>query len=188
VAFVSCLLAVYIGFNWLPTLLSSNGLSISAASRGLAAFNLGGVLAALAGAALIVPFGSKRTMLTMAAIAVGGAIALMAMSIHAEETVAVVAAIGVMGGAINGVQTLLYALGAHVYPTAVRATGVGSASAVGRFGAIASVFVGTWALAAGDHRTFFLVVAAAMTSTFIALACLRKHVPPLKQSSPEVSS
>lgn len=187
VTFFSCLIAVYIGFNWLPTLLTANGLSIGAASRGLAAFNVGGVLAALLGAALIAPFGSKRIMLSMAAIALAGAMILMVMPIRAEAVVPVVLALGVMGGAINGVQTLLYALAAHVYPTAVRATGVGSASAVGRFGAIASVFVGTWALAA-SHRAFFIVIGVAMTSTFIALACLREHVPSSKQPSPGVSS
>ena len=42
------------------------------------------------------------------------------------------------GGLINGVQTLMYGLATHVYPAAIRATGVGTAVAVGRVGGIGS--------------------------------------------------
>lgn len=177
VAFFSCLLAVYTGFNWLPSLLTGQGASVSTASRALAAFNLGGVVAAIVGALLIVPFGSKRALLTMAGIAVAGASVLVAMPLGSADAALVVALIGVIGGAINGVQTILYGLAAHVYTTEVRATGVGTASAIGRFGAIASVFVGAWAIDVGGSAAYFLVIVAAMTGTFVALAVLPNHIP-----------
>jgi AAHS family 4-hydroxybenzoate transporter-like MFS transporter len=49
-AFFSCLLAVYLGFNWVPSMLTGAGLSPTVGSAGLTAFNLGGVAGAIAGA------------------------------------------------------------------------------------------------------------------------------------------
>ena len=57
--------------------------------------------------------------------------------------------LGITGAAINAIQTTLYALAAHVYPTAVRATGVGTAVAFGRIGGVMSSYAGEWALGAG---------------------------------------
>jgi AAHS family 4-hydroxybenzoate transporter-like MFS transporter len=47
-AFFSCLLAVYLGFNWIPSMLAGSGLGFGIVSNGLAAFNLGGVAGAIA--------------------------------------------------------------------------------------------------------------------------------------------
>jgi AAHS family 4-hydroxybenzoate transporter-like MFS transporter len=183
VAFFSCLLAVYTGFNWLPSLLTGQGASVSTAGRALAAFNLGGVVVAVGGTLLITPFGSRRTLLTMAAIAVAGALVLAATPLGSAEAVLVVALLGVMGGAINGIQVILYGVAAHVYATEVRATGVGSASGIGRFGAIASVFVGAWAIEGGGSVAYFVVIGTAMASTLIALAILPNHIPALARSA-----
>jgi AAHS family 4-hydroxybenzoate transporter-like MFS transporter len=179
VAFFSCLLAVYSGFNWLPSLLTGQGASVSTAGRALAAFNLGGVVVAICGALLITPFGSKRALLTMAAVAVVGGSVLVVMPLGSAEAAIVIVLIGLVGGAINGVQTILYGLAAHVYATDNRATGVGAASAVGRFGAIASVFVGAWAIDVGGSPAYFLVIVFAMATTLISLAILPRHIPAL---------
>ena len=40
----------------------------------------------------------------------------------------------------------MYTLAAHVYPTAIRASGVGTAVAFGRLGAILVGYAGPWAL------------------------------------------
>jgi AAHS family 4-hydroxybenzoate transporter-like MFS transporter len=81
------------------------------------------------------------------------------------------------GGLINGVQTTMYALAAHVYPSVVRATGVGTAVAFGRSGAILTGFVGTWVIGLGGSTAFFAVMAAFMVLTFVALAVVGRHVP-----------
>jgi AAHS family 4-hydroxybenzoate transporter-like MFS transporter len=75
------------------------------------------------------------------------------------------------------VQTTMYALAAHVYPTAMRATGVGTAVAIGRVGAILSGYAGPWALEYGGSAAFFATMAAAVAVTWIALASVRRHVP-----------
>ena len=45
------------------------------------------------------------------------------------------------GGLLNAVQTTMYALAAHVFPTEIRSTGVGFAVAVGRVGNVLAATV-----------------------------------------------
>ena len=176
-AFFSCLLAVYTAFNWIPSLLSDAGLGIAVASNGMAAFNLGGVAGAILGGMMISRFGSRSTMLGMSAGAIGGALVLAVMPIAVSSgALPIIVMLGYTGGLINAVQTTMYALAAHVYPTMVRATGVGTAAAVGRTGAVISTYAGSWALDAGGSHAFFVLMAAAMTSVLFCLALVRRHV------------
>ena len=71
----------------------------------------------------------------------------------------------------------MYALAAQMYPTEIRATGVGTAASIGRSGAIVSTYLGAWALDAGGPRSFFLVVGLAMVAAGSALAVIRRHIP-----------
>ena len=177
-AFVFCMLAVYTGFNWVPSMLTGAGLQVAVASAGLAAFNLGGVAGAIGGALVMARLGSKATIVGMAAAAVTGALAMAMMRITgAAGAVPIVVMLGVTGGLINAVQTTMYALAAHVYPTPVRATGVGSAAAVGRTGAILSTYAGAWALESGGTRLFFVLIAGAMSLSAASLALVRRHIP-----------
>jgi MFS transporter, AAHS family, 4-hydroxybenzoate transporter len=177
-AFFSCLLAVYLGFSWLPTILTGAGLGAAVASAGITVFNLGGVLGAVAGGMLITRFGSRATMLVMTAGAIAGAVVLSRMEISPQSGVTdVLGMLAVTGGLINAVQTTMYALAAHVYPTAMRATGVGTAVSIGRAGAILSGYAGPWALEYRGSASFFAVMAAALCVTFLSLALVRRHVP-----------
>ena len=82
----------------------------------------------------------------------------------------------ITGGLINAIQTTMYALATNVYPSAVRATGVGAATAVGRTGAIISGYAGPWALSFHASASYFALIAAAMTVCFVALASVKRHV------------
>jgi AAHS family 4-hydroxybenzoate transporter-like MFS transporter len=177
-AFLSCMLAVYLAFSWLPSILASAGLGAAAASSSLTAFNLGGVIGAIACGALMTRFGSKVTMLTAAGGAIASAMALGVTPITEQTSVvAILALLTVTGGLINAVQTALYALAAHVYPTTLRARGVGAAAAVGRTGAILSGYAGPWALELGGSAAFFVIMAGAMSLALLGLALVRRHVP-----------
>ena len=126
-------------------------------------------------------------MLGMAAGAIAGALVMSTMRMAGNgSAVPIVLMLGITGGLINAVQTTMYALAAHVYPTPVRATGVGSASAIGRFGAVLSTYAGAWALEAGGTRTFFVLIAGAMTAALASLALVGRHIPrlPIPGSSP----
>jgi AAHS family 4-hydroxybenzoate transporter-like MFS transporter len=166
-----------LGFSWLPSIIAGAGLGPALASTGITVFNLGGVVGALSGGVLITRFGSRSTMLTMAAGAVVGAIALSRMPLHAgTDVVRLLAMLAFTGGLINAVQTTMYALAAHVYPTSMRSTGVGAASAFGRIGAVLSGYAGPWALAYAGAASFFGLMGAAVFVTLIALACVRRHI------------
>ena len=184
-AFFFCLLAVYLGFNWVPSLLNAAGMSPTAGSVGITAFNLGGVVGALGGALAFPRFGSRVTMLTMAGGAVLGALGLRLMPLTASSAVTpIILMLGVTGGLINAVQTTMYALAAQMYPTTVRATGVGAAAAIGRGGAIASTYAGAWALERGGSSSFFTLIATAMVVALISLALVRRHIPGAFTRSP----
>ena len=177
-AFFFGLLAVYTAFNWVPSMMTGAGLDISVATNGLAAFNLGGVAGAVTGGLLIARVGSRPTMLTMTVGAILGAIGLALTPLNASSPHApIIALLGFTGALINGVQTTMYALAAHVYPTSIRATGVGTAVAVGRAGGVVSSYIGAWALEAGGSAAFFSTIGGAMFVTFCSLAAVKKHVP-----------
>ena len=95
----------------------------------------------------------------------------------AASLLAIMVMLTLTGAMINGVQTTMYALAAHVYPTAVRATGVGTAVAFGRIGAVMTGFIGSWAADYGGTHAFFLVVAGMLVVTFVSLAAIGRHVP-----------
>jgi AAHS family 4-hydroxybenzoate transporter-like MFS transporter len=177
-AFFSCLLAVYLGFSWLTALLTGAGFDAATANTGITAFNLGGVVGALVGGVAIARLGSRVSMLTMSAGAIAGAITLSLIDISPAHGLGLLMALlAITGGLINGVQTTMYALAAHVYPSVVRATGVGTAVAFGRSGAILTGYIGTWAIGFGGSSAIFAVVATFMITTFIALAVVQRHVP-----------
>jgi len=176
-SFFFCLLSVYVGINWVPSMLAGAGFDVGVASNGLAAFNLGGVAGATVGALVMRRAGSRVTMLAMTAGAVAGAVVMAVVPLGAQPTLVVLALLAWTGGLINAVQTTMYALAAHVYPTAIRATGVGTAVAVGRLGGVLSTYAGSWALDAGGPSQLFALLAVTMTVVLVALASVRRHIP-----------
>src|SRR4029079_89854 len=106
-----------------------------------------------------------------------GAAVLATMAIGPQSAIAVFSMLAWTGGLINAVQTTMYALAAHVYPTSIRATGVGTAVGFGRIGGVLAPWVGSTALETGGAATFFGLTAVPMTATFVALAAVRRHIP-----------
>jgi MFS transporter, AAHS family, 4-hydroxybenzoate transporter len=177
-SFMSCLLAVYLGFSWLPSVLTAGGFAPAVASNGITAFNLGGVVGAIAGGLAFSRVGSRAAMLAMAAGAIAGAIALSLMTIEAGMArLPLFALLTLTGGLINAVQTTMYALATHVYPSAIRATGTGVAIAIGRLGAVLSGYAGAWALDYRGSAAYFALMAVTMGICFVMLSTVRRHVP-----------
>lgn len=177
ISFFFCLTAVYTAFGWLPTLLTESGLSVATASQGLAVFNFGGVATALAGGWLIGRFGSRRTMICMAVGAVLSAIAVALFAPNLTSHTVLFVLLAVEGGFVNGVQTTLYALAAYIYPTKVRSTGVGSATGVGRLGAIGSSLLGAIVIGIGGVAGFHSAIASTMLIVLVALVMIKRHRP-----------
>lgn len=175
VAFFCSLNAVYLVFGWLPAMLTAQGLDVGTASSGLAAYNFGGVLGVLIWAAVVSAAGSRGPLLGGALAAGASALALVALRIEPRGGhLLLIAGIGVHGLFVNAVQTTLYALSAHVYPTKVRASGVAAAAAIGRMGAMVSSFIGAAIIQAG-RGTYLGVLAVCMIGTSAGVGLVKKH-------------
>jgi AAHS family 4-hydroxybenzoate transporter-like MFS transporter len=175
-AFFFCLLANYVGFNWIVAMLIAAGFAQVDASSALAAFNFGGVAGAVLGALVIQRLGSRATLLGMSAFAIVSALAMAAMPLHPPMTPGPIAMFALTGGLLNAVQTTMYALAAHVYPTEIRATGVGTAVAVGRIGNVVASYVGAFALDTGGAPAFFTSWAVSMALVLGSLVLVRRHI------------
>lgn len=178
VAFFFGLMTYYVVVLLLPALLTAPdvGFSPPTASRALAMWNYGGVLAAVLGAVAMQRVGSRVAMLSMAAAAVicGSLLALVPLEPSQATTLLLV--ILLAGAFVNGVQTTMYALVAHIYPTEIRSTGVGTAVAVGRIGNVLAAYAGSIAIDRGGASGYFLTWSGFMLVVLLALASIKRHV------------
>jgi len=179
IAFFFCLGSIYLVFGWLPAMLAAQGLDLATASSGLAVYNFGGVLGVLLWAVLMTSLGSRGPMLSGALGCAASALVLVLIPIqaHADHTL-LIAGIFINGLLANAVQTSMYVLATHVYPTSVRATGVAYAAAVGRAGGILSSLFGAAIIHAGAEA-YWYALAIAMLCAFAGLAWVRSHFPAL---------
>jgi AAHS family 4-hydroxybenzoate transporter-like MFS transporter len=177
-SFFFCLMVNYVVIQLLTsTLRDQGGFTPAAAPSGLQWVNIGGVVGAVLGALAIQRIGSRVTMLGMSAAAIVFSIVLVGLKIDPTNPLTLLALLFVTGGLLNAVQTTMYALAAHVYPTEIRSTGVGSAVAFGRVGNILAVYVGGYALDKGGVPGYFGSWAVLMALVFISLAVIQRHVP-----------
>jgi AAHS family 4-hydroxybenzoate transporter-like MFS transporter len=189
-AFTSCLLAIWVGFLWIPAMLTDPqvGFSQPDASYALSLFNFGGVAGAIGGALIIQRIGSRPALLGMSALAALCAVVMAGMPLDAQNPFKTMLMFTLSGGLLNAVQATMYALAAHVFPTAIRGTGVGTTVAVGRGGNVLASYVGSWALSAGGPPLYFSTWAVAMTLVFMFLAVIRRHIPRSVRSASRVAA
>ena len=178
VAFFFGLMTYYVVVLLLPALLTAPdvGFSQPTASRALAMWNYGGVLAAVLGAVAMQRIGSRVAMLSMAAAAVACGSLLAFLPLEPSRATTLLFVILLAGAFVNGVQTTMYALVAHIYPTEIRSTGVGTAVAVGRIGNVLAAYAGSFALDRGGTSGYFLTWSGFMLVVLLALASVRRHV------------
>ena len=178
-SFFFCLMVNYVVILLLPAMLTADdvGFTQPAASRALAMSNYGGVAGAILGALVIQRLGSRITMLAMSAAAIVCALVLSATRIDPSDTLFLMVMLLLTGGLLNAVQTTMYALAAHVYPTDIRSTGVGFAVAIGRIGNVLAGYVGAYALDQGGPPGYFTSMAILMGIVMLSLAAVRRHVP-----------
>jgi AAHS family 4-hydroxybenzoate transporter-like MFS transporter len=173
IAFFFCLQGVYLVFGWLPSMLTAAGYGLATASSGLAVYNFGGVLGVLLWTVLTSLVGSRQPMIWGA---IGAGAAALAMTAIPPGALPLIAGIGVHGLLANAVQTSMFALGAHVYPTSVRASGVAYAASVGRIGAILTSLFGAAIIQRGSS-TYWISLSICMFLAAAGLYWVRRHVP-----------
>jgi AAHS family 4-hydroxybenzoate transporter-like MFS transporter len=137
---------LYLMSTWLSTLLNEGGLPLPQALRIAAMFQIGGVVGGFALAWLMQRWGPFLVLAVSYTLTAG---ALGILGTHVTNPALLVVLILVTGNGINGGQVALNAVSATLYPTAARATGVGWALGVGRFGAIVGPLAAGSLMAAG---------------------------------------
>ncbi|AYO53713.1 MFS transporter [Acinetobacter wuhouensis] len=156
VAFFMCLLMVYALGSWLPKLMIQAGYSLGASMLFLFALNIGGMVGAIGGGVLADRFHLKPVLTIMFSV---GAVALILLGFKSHQ-ILLYSLIAVAGAATIGSQILLYTFVAQFYPAAVRSTGMGWASGIGRIGAIVGpVLTGALLTLQLPHQMNFLVIA-----------------------------
>jgi len=124
------LFTLYAISTWLVKLMALAGYSLGSALNFLLAFNLGGIVGAIGGGWLADRFNIKWVLCVSYALS---AVFLFMLGHGVQPLVLVVAGVGAF---TLGTQILCFAYAGQFYPSAIRSTGVGFASGVGRFGAI----------------------------------------------------
>jgi MFS transporter, AAHS family, 4-hydroxybenzoate transporter len=182
-AFFASVFVVYSIFSWLPTVLTAQGLPLTTAIRGSLVFNVGGVVGSLLAAWLMTRLGSRRVLVGVALAGIATLAMLgLAPASPSHSLLPLLLGLTVAGACINGVQVGLYPLASHIYPTACRATGVGWALGVARFGGVLSAFAGSAVLVLGAGTLpFFGSIAVAMTLVVAGLMIVRRHVTPAER-------
>ncbi|WP_051249010.1 MFS transporter [Acidovorax sp. JHL-9] len=143
-AFFCCLLMVYALGSWLPKLMAGAGYSLGSSLSFLLALNFGGMAGAIAGGWLGDRFSLPKVVLAFFAV---GTVAIALLGFNSPMPLLYLL-ITIAGATTIGTQILLYANTAQFYPLAMRSTGLGWASGVGRTGAIVGPLLGGSLLAA----------------------------------------
>jgi len=158
-------------------MLTTRGLSTSTVSAGMLVYNVGGVLGVLIWAMLVPLLGSRGPLLSGALAGAASALAFLIVPIqsHGDHWFLIVC-LGINGLLANAVQTSMYALAAHVYPTSIRASGVAYSAAMGRLGGLLSSLFGSHIIQAGTG-TYWQTLAVAMIFAAGGLAWVRSHYP-----------
>jgi AAHS family 4-hydroxybenzoate transporter-like MFS transporter len=127
------LLNLFFLANWLPTITADAGYSAQAAVLVGALLQAGGVVGTVAMGPLIDRLGFYRVLVPTFLCAV---VSIAAIGRPGLAPVALVLAVGVSGLCIVGAQPALNAWAASIYPTPIRATGMGWSLGIGRIGSI----------------------------------------------------
>jgi AAHS family 4-hydroxybenzoate transporter-like MFS transporter len=177
---------LYLMSTWLSTLLNEDGLPLAQALRTAAMFQIGGVVGGFGLAWLMQRWG-PYLVLSVSYTLTAGALAMLGT--HVSNPVLLVLFILVTGNGINGGQVALNAVSATLYPTAARATGVGWALGVGRFGAILGPFAAGSLMAAGIKlgHLFWLAIIPTLICA-IAVTLLRLAVNRSAESTTPIGS
>lgn len=135
---------VYVISSWLPTLMRLYGWSIENSVRAIMVFSFGGIVGGFL-LGWLVDRSRIRPALLLGFIASG--LAMLSLNIAPTQIGLWMTLIAVIGGGMIGINYAMTALAALVYPTELRAGGIGAASAMGRLGATVAPLVGGWLLA-----------------------------------------
>jgi AAHS family benzoate transporter-like MFS transporter len=171
ITFFMCLFMVYALSSWLTKLMASAGYSLGSALTFVLVLNFGAVIGAVGGGWLADRFNIKHVLIGMYALA-GISITLLG---HKVPTEVLFLLVGLAGASTIGTQIVTYAYAGQFYPMAIRATGIGWASGVGRSGAIlAPIVIGTLVGMQLPLEQNFMAMAIPAAIAVVAVSLIRQ--------------
>ncbi len=163
--------AYYGAFIWLPSLLISKGFSLVASFEYTLIITLAQLPGYALAAFLIEKWGRRAT---LASFLSGSAVA--AVLFGQADTVPTILAAGMALSAFNlGAWGALYAVSPEIYPTALRATGSGSAAAFGRLASIVAPLAVPWFISSGGSGVAFLAFGVAFVVAMVGALFLPEY-------------
>jgi len=170
IAFFMCLFMVYALSSWLTKLMAGAGYTLGSALTFVLVLNFGGMVGAIGGGWLADRFHIKHVLVGMYALA---AVSISLLG-YPVPTPVLFLLVGLAGASTIGTQIVTYAYVGQFYPMAVRATGIGWASGVGRSGAIlAPIVIGSLVAMALPLEQNFLAIGLPAVIAAAAVFCIQ---------------
>ncbi len=170
VAFFMCLFMVYALSSWLTKLMAGAGYTLGSALTFVLTLNFGGMLGAIGGGWLADRFNIKWVLFSMYLLA---AVSITLLGVP-MPTDALFVVVGLAGASTIGTQIVTYAYAGQFYPMAIRSTGIGLASGVGRSGAIlAPIVIGMLVAMALPLQLNFVAIAIPAALAALAVAMIQ---------------
>lgn len=164
IVFISVGMALYFIQSWTPTILTHSGLSPRFATIATSSFQFGAVFSPLLVGPLVDRFGIRPIaiflVLAVPLIAVAG--------VSTASAPLMLATLFGIGFTLIGAQIGLIATAGMLYPSGIRAEGIGSASGLQKLGSITGALVGGYLLGVPVHWVFAIV---AIPVAIAALIC-----------------
>ncbi|MBC3467512.1 MFS transporter [Pseudomonas sp. RW10S2] len=172
--FFCCLFVFYLLTSWLPTILRDSGYSVQETSQIAAMIPFGGVIGGIVMALVMDRFGAPRVLMLLCLFA---ALSLGLTGMQLTNGIALLLMVFAVGFTLTGALNNLSILSATLYPTYVRATGVGWALSAGRAGSIIGSMLGGWLFdSAGGLQMFFAWLAVPTLLAALALLVMSKRI------------
>ncbi|MGR2826418.1 3-(3-hydroxy-phenyl)propionate transporter MhpT [Acinetobacter sp. 1124_18A] len=166
VSYFFTLMVVYIMLSWLPSLFIELGFSRKEGS--IAQFFF--MISATIGTIILGILTDRWNKIYVILLMYGGILVGLLSLNTADSLIQMYLAAVLTGGFVIGCQSVLYAFASILYPTEIRGTGVGSAAAVGRIGAMLGPAIAGQLLTMGSGATG--VISAAIPCIVISALCM----------------
>ncbi len=168
-----CLMVFYFINQWMPTVLSSSGVSVEQAAIATALFQFGGTAAGL----LSMRFLDRVGFLPVPILFACGIPIVIGIGTPGLPPVALIALVASAGFCLLGLQFGNIATEANIYPTYIRSWGIGSNFAVARIGGALGPLLG--GMAFGAHwpaqRIFLIAAAPLVVGLIVALLIVPRY-------------
>jgi MFS transporter, AAHS family, 4-hydroxybenzoate transporter len=178
------LMVFYFINQWMPTVLSSSGVSVEQAAIATALFQFGGTAAGL----LSMRFLDRIGFLPVPILFACGIPVVIGIGIPGLPPMVLIALVACAGFCLLGLQFGNIATEANIYPTYIRAWGIGSNFAVGRIGGALGPLLG--GIAFGAHlpaqRIFTIAAAPLVVGLLVALLIVPRYRAQLQRQRGEV--